>query len=158
MFERRSIRVYVEGRFVADVLRPGSNNYARRHIYPTQGSSFTFGCNAPTSCLPAVKVICSSSMTVHDTTIFAERCAVRAERVIAALEAESGDSPDRAELRHDLRGRLGTLRSALDVLEIVPASSDLAMEANAIAQRHAAQLNEKMDELAKGDHGKRSDR
>lgn len=74
-------------------------------------------------------------------------CADRAERFIAALESEDDRGHDASKLRHDLRSALGTLRCALDVLDIAPPASSLASEAEAIALRHAAQLELKMSEL-----------
>jgi hypothetical protein len=81
----------------------------------------------------------------------AAACAERAACALAHLSETGGarpDSTDGANLRHEVRNRLGTLRAALDVLDLVPAQSTLAAEAREIAQRHALELDKHLNELA----------
>ena len=98
------------------------------------------------------------ALSVDQIAALAEQRAAQAERVIAGLESEGRDSAHHRRLQHELRGHLATLRAALEVLQFAPVSSALAMEATAIAQRNAVQLNDKLRQLEEGDHGKCTDR
>lgn len=111
--------------------------------------------------MPVLRLSCTAHPSMpanHSHAAFPAHCAERAERALAVLEAQGDTGAGASRLRHDLRGRLATLRSALDVLEIVPGDSALALEASEIAQRHAAQLEEVLNGIQEGRSGKRTDR
>lgn len=69
----------------------------------------------------------------------AAECARRATRALEQLDAAQCADPHKT---HDLRACLGTLVAGMQVLDQVPADSDLAAEARDIVQRHARRIDE----------------